>query len=221
MDNSPVTLVQAARVPDDTRVLRATECGNFDFYAAEVKYHASCFRDYISKKNLASVVRRHNACKWEERSTACDITERTVFGKAFSSLVHLVESRVISGKSTATMSQLHAKFLELLEQSDELNLSCRRENLKKRLIKCFQKRLEFWKPKRANEAEIAFSSSIAKGDLLEAFLNLKQEIDEVGEIEDMSAVDDDDFTSPSSVMTHLLSALELRSDVIDVTETRI
>ena len=93
--------------------------------------------------------------------------------------------------------------------------------MKKRLIKYFQKRLEFWKPKRANVAEIAFSSSIAKGDLLEAFLNLKHKIDEVVEIEDMSAVDDDDFTSPSSAMTHLHSALELRSDVMDVTETRI
>ena len=137
MDNSPVTFVQAARLPDDTRIFLATECGNLDFHAAKVKYHASCYRNYTSKKNLASVVRRHNACKWEERSTstAGDITERTPFGKAFSSLVHLLESRVISGKSTATMSQLHAKFLELLEQFDELNLSCRRENLKKRVIK--------------------------------------------------------------------------------------
>ena len=128
--------------------------------------------------------------------------------------MHSVESRVNSGKSTATMLQLHAKFLELLEQFDELNLSCRRENLKKRLIKYYQKRLEFWKPKHANEVEIVFSSSTAKGDLLEAFLNLKHKIDEVGEIEDMSAIDDDNFTSPSSAISHLHSALELRSAVI-------
>ena len=56
MDISPVTLVQAARVRDDTRVLLATEYGNLDFHAAEVNYHTSCYRDYTSKKNLASVV---------------------------------------------------------------------------------------------------------------------------------------------------------------------
>ena len=57
-DGSPGTLVQAARIRDDTRVLLATEDGSLDFHAAEVKYHASCYRDYTSKTNLACVVRR-------------------------------------------------------------------------------------------------------------------------------------------------------------------
>ena len=104
MDSSPGTLVQAARIRDDTRVLLATEDGSLDFHAAEVKYHASCYRDYTSKTNLACVVRRHNACKWEENSTAGDVQERTAFDKAFSSLVYLIETKVICGKHSQNVT---------------------------------------------------------------------------------------------------------------------
>ena len=104
MDSSPGTLVQAARIRDDTRVLLATEDGSLDFHAAEVKYHASCYRDYTSKINLACVVRRHNACKWEENSTAGDVQERTAFAKAFSSLVYSIETKVICGKHSQNVT---------------------------------------------------------------------------------------------------------------------
>ena len=114
------------------------------------------------------------------------------------------------------MSQLHSKFVMLLEEFDQSNPSCRRDKLKKRLVNYFQKRLEFWKPKRANETEVVFSSLLGKGELLEAFMTLKHETEGGSENEMFDTVDEDDCTSPSSAMTHLHSALQLRSTVMDV-----
>ena len=55
MDSTVGSLIEAARIRDDTRVLLATENGKLDFFAAEVVYHRSCYKAYTKKSTLQSL----------------------------------------------------------------------------------------------------------------------------------------------------------------------
>ena len=214
MDSAVSSLVEAARIRDDARVLLATENGQLDFFAAEVCYHRSCYMSYTSKANLSSVVKKRSQCLWDGNAES----ERCAADKALCKLVGFVEQRIVSESHIISMAQLERKFRQYLNEfGADSEYAFRRDKLKRKLESYFEQRIDFWKLKASCKSKLVFSSAITKGQLLESCMTLLDRDDEDIEYEDL-AFDGDERNSPhlDEAADILHSALNVRAAVMRV-----
>ena len=166
MDSAVASIMEAARIRDDSRVLLATEDGKLDFFAAEVCYHRSCYMAYTSKTNLLSVQKRQRQCCWSEETGERDATDRALF-----KLVGYVQSRILDESKIISMAQIEGKFQQYLEEICQERYPFRRDKLKTKLCQYFAGKIEFCRCHVSSKPDLVYSSSLTKGQLIEACVN--------------------------------------------------
>jgi hypothetical protein len=149
-------ILRAAQIRNDTRVLLQIE--GKDTIALEIRYHRSCYKDYVRQETLTKL--EDKSCEIEDSSTEC-------YKIAFEEVHKFVQREVIIGEKVVNMSTLLELFISQLSQQDIESSTYRSSKLKQRLRRSFADYLSFRQPSAQNQAELVFSSSIGKGEIIE------------------------------------------------------
>ena len=99
-DSTPATLVSAADVRGDERIL--LEIRDQDLWAKDVLYHRSCFQSYTSPSTLKRLVEK------ELDEEAAEVSENAR-KKAFASLCAFITESILHTENVTDMSQLCIK----------------------------------------------------------------------------------------------------------------
>ena len=213
MDCAVATLLHAANVRGHERVLLATEYGKLDFFAAEVRYHPSCYRIYTNKKTLALIEQKQAVCTWDRSGDHTGNCNR-----ALQNVLEFVDRVVVREHHILSVVQVDGKFRELLEETGELEHAFRREKLKGHIAAHFGDAIDFHKLHAASRSELLFSATITKHQLIEAYVQLYEQshCDENIDYEDVAEChDEDQFSCVMGTDTDLQQcALRIRSDVM-------
>lgn len=147
------TLAKAAKLRNDTRLLLNIE--GKDTIAMEVKYHRSCYKDYVRVKEI------DKSCQ-EKNDEEC-------YDRAFSNLKETVNVEIITKSRAIPMSDLLDDYVKYLAEHGISAPSYSSSKLKSRLIRCFGQKLSFRSPVSKNQSEIVYSSQVNVGEVIEAF----------------------------------------------------
>ena len=182
------SLIEAAKVRDDQRLVLMLS--DEDPIALEVCYHRSCYRSYTCIKSLVG------------QKNEID-PEMQMYDEAFLMLKGEMEPKLIEG-DVLRMSDLRARYIQLLSEKGVQNPLYRGEKLKARIQKAFSSRVSFWHPKHRSEAEILYYDKIPKGQVVEACFNRSLEDEFCDEYEPM---EDDSYIyhTAKTVRTALLN----------------
>lgn len=170
------TLLKAATIREDKSVLLQIE--GQDTIALEIKYHRSCYKEYVRQENLAKI---------EEKS--CQVEDSTdSYRHAFQEVGDYVQSEVITNAKVVGMTDLVKLFENALVERGVETTGYRSSKLKFRLQKFFGERISFHRPENPNQAELVYSSKVSKGVIIEtAIQHSKKAYDVSEEINDTEA----------------------------------
>ena len=149
-------LVKAAHIRNDTRMLLHIE--GQDTIAMEIKYHRSCYKEYVRPKHLVKLEEQN--CKEED-----DKTES--YNKAFIKIKDFVEEEVFTAAKAIPMSVLIEKYTSHLAEEGLHGMTYRSSKLKNRLTRCFGQRLSFHQPSNQNQSELVYNTEVETGKVVE------------------------------------------------------
>ena len=153
-DCTPATLVNAARIRHDERVL--LEIRDADLHAKDILYLY-----YASPRRLDLLVKK------ELRAEEVDATRP--HQRAFLRLAGKIEENMQVDPSFVTSSsELLSEYKGFLHEEGVEETSYLSHLLKGRLSKHFANQLTFHRPQRKNEAQFVFSSKLSPGPLIES-----------------------------------------------------
>ena len=99
------SLLRAAEIRGDNRVL--LQIKGQDCIAREIKYHRSCYKNYVRLETLT---------KLEAQNCATEDKESRGYSKAFGKLCHYLQSEVIIKTRILNMTELVGKFISHLNE---------------------------------------------------------------------------------------------------------
>ena len=97
------SLLRAAQIRNDERIL--TNIQGQDTIAIEVRYHRTCYKDYVRSKTLTRLETEN--CQLEDDSNAG-------YDNAFKTLSEFVHAEILIGAKALEMSQLLERYIDLL-----------------------------------------------------------------------------------------------------------
>ena len=121
---------------------------------------------YTSKTNLLSVQKRQRQCCWSEKTGERDAADRALF-----KLVGYVQSRILDESKIISMAQIEGKFQQYLEEIGQERYPFHRDKLKTKLSQYFAGKIEFCRRHVSSKPDLVYSSSLMKGQLIEACVN--------------------------------------------------
>eukprot|EP00117_Sycon_ciliatum_P010162 scpid84950/ scgid12173/ len=136
MDTGVERLVQAARTRGDKRVSLAIEDGDLDFFAAEVRYHPSCYRTYTKKSTLEAIM--------QERDDPIDEATATALQQLMTYMEEIEHHAIVS------LAQLATKLITFQAELGSASSEFTRPTLKRRILAHFGDRVEFTRHHAAN-----------------------------------------------------------------------
>lgn len=155
-----ITLMNAAQIRNDKRLLK--EIKDQDTIALEIKYHKTCYRDYVRPNSLENIERQN--CEEE------DATNRS-YNSAFDKIKELVKSEVIEKAKAIKMSELLDQYIFYLSEDEVDVRNYRSSKLKSRLTKYFGESLSFQQPINKSQSEIVYSTHVTTGEVVETLMN--------------------------------------------------
>ncbi|XP_044165466.1 uncharacterized protein LOC122949420 [Acropora millepora] len=161
------TLIKAARIRNDSRMLLHID--GQDTIAIEIKYHRSCYKNYVNPNQLA---------KLEEENCQREDDESEGYNRAFDKIKEFVEKEVFTATKAIPISVLAEKYTSFLEEEGVHVVTYRSAKLKNRLTRYFKERLSFHRPLNQNQSEIVYGSHITKGEVVETVFMSTTSIDE-------------------------------------------
>ena len=154
------SLLRAAEIRGDNRVL--LQIKGQDCIAREIKYHRSCYKNYVRLETLT---------KLEAQNCATEDKESRGYSKAFGKLCHYLQSEVIIKTRTLNMTELVGKFVSHLNE-EGLNISdYSSSKLKQRLKGALGKRLDFRMRSDHSQPEFVYSANVEKGEIVESLVS--------------------------------------------------
>ena len=99
------SLLRAAEIRGDNRVL--LQIKGQDCISHEIKYHRSCYKNYVRLETLT---------KLEAQNCATEDKESRGYSKAFGKLCHHLQSEVIIKTRILNMTELVGKFISHLNE---------------------------------------------------------------------------------------------------------
>ena len=100
-----------------------------DTIAIEIKYHRSCYKNYVNPKQLAEL---------EEENCQEEDDESEGYNKAFDKIKEFVEKEVFTATKAIPISVLAEKYTSFLEEEGVHVVTYRSAKLKNRLTRCFK-----------------------------------------------------------------------------------
>ena len=154
-------LIRAAQIRNDSRLLLHIE--GKDTIAMDIKYHRSCYKNYVRPKQLAKL-EEQNCLEEDERSES--------YNNAFIKVKEFVGEDVFTAVKAIPMSVLMEKYTSLLAEEGIDAMAYRSSKLKNRLVRGFGTSLSFHWPLNRNQSEIVYSSEVKTGEVEETvFMN--------------------------------------------------
>lgn len=150
------TLIKAARIRNDSRMLLHID--GRDTIAMEIKYHRSCYKNYVNPKQLA---------KLEEQNCQEEDDETEGYNRAFDKIKDFVEKEVFTAAKAIPISVIAEKYTSFLAEEGVDVVTYRSAKLKNRLTRCFKERLSFHRPLNQNQSEIVYGSHVTTGEVVE------------------------------------------------------
>ncbi|CAH3152689.1 unnamed protein product [Pocillopora meandrina] len=142
------SLLRAAEIRGDNRVL--PQIKGQDCIAREIKYHRSCYKNYVRLETLT---------KLEAQNCATEDKESRGYSKAFGKLCHYLQSEVIIKTRILNMTELVGKFVSHLNE-EGLNINFRR-------------------PSDPSQPELVYSANVEKGEIVESLVSQSDMTDEL------------------------------------------
>ena len=143
-------LRDAATKKKDDRIL--LQIMDKDCVAIEVRYHRKCYSNYTNFLH-------------RQDKKATDST-KSLFDKGYEQFCIKVVEELIKNKQITFMSQLHSKFVKIVQRVEGLDArGFRKFRLKGRLINSYPQ-LVFVTPKRRNFSEIVFAENLCPTDIM-------------------------------------------------------
>ena len=161
------TLIKAARIRNDSRMLLHID--GRDTIAMEIKYHRSCYKNYVHPKQLAKLEEQN--CQEEDAGTEG-------YDRAFGKVKEFVEKEVIAAAKAIPMSTLIEKYTSFLTEEGVDVVTYRSTKLKNRLTRFFGERLSFHRPSNKNESELVYGSHVKTGEVVETVFKSTTSVDE-------------------------------------------
>ena len=199
------SLLRAAEIRGDNRVL--LQIKGQDCIAHEIKYHRSCYKNYVRLETLT---------KLEAQNCTTEDKESRGFSKAFGKLCNYLQSEVTIKKRILNMTELVGKFVSHLNE-EGLNISdYRSSKLKQRLKGAFGKQLDFRKPSDPSQPELVYSANVEKGEIVESLVSHSDMTD--GGLESgLEEIDEQDPRARKDIAHQVYHASkELRNLLLDV-----
>ena len=122
-----------------------------DTIAMEIKYHRSCYKNYVHPKQLAKLEEQN--CQEEDAGTEG-------YDRAFGKVKEFVEKEVIAAAKAIPMSTLIEKYTSFLTEEGVDVVTYRSTKLKNRLTRFFGERLSFHLPSNQNHSELVNGSHV-------------------------------------------------------------
>ena len=161
------TLIKAARFRNDSRMLLHID--GRDTIALEIKYHRSCYKNYVHPKQLAKLEEQN--CQEEDAGTGG-------YDRAFGKVKEFVEKEVIAAAEAIPMSTLIEKYTSFLTEEGVDVVTYRSTKLKDRLTRFFGERLSFHRPSNQNQSELVYGSQVKTGEVVETVFKSTSSVDE-------------------------------------------
>ena len=158
------SLLKAAEIRDGRRLLLQIQ--GQDTIAIEIKYHKSCYTQYVRPGALAKLEDQN--CEDE------DIASET-YNRAFGNIREYVNDTVLKEGKAVKMSELLERYVRKLLQEGVNAPSYRSSKLKNRLIKFFGSSLSYHQPLDRSQSEIVYSSHVTTGEVVETIVNTSGE----------------------------------------------
>lgn len=120
------SLTTAAQIRNDERLLK--EIRGQDTIALEIKYHKSCYRDYVRLNSLENDERQN--CEEEDAASGS-------YNRAFNKIKEVVRMKVLQDSQALKMSDLLEEYISFLSEEGVDTCNYRSSKLKSRLKKFF------------------------------------------------------------------------------------
>ncbi|CAH3173032.1 unnamed protein product [Porites lobata] len=140
-----------------------------DTKAMEIKYHRSCYKNYIHPKQLAKLEEQN--CQEKDAGTEG-------YDRAFGKVEEFVEKEVIAAAKAIPMSTLIEKYTSFLTEEGVNVVTYRSTKLKNRLTRFFGERLSFHRPSNQNQSELVYSLNVKTGEVVETVFKSTTSVDE-------------------------------------------
>ena len=178
-----------------------------DCIAREIKYHRSCYKNYVRLETLT---------KLEAQNCATEDEESGGYSKGFGKLCRYLQSEVIIKTRILNMTELVGKFVSHLNE-EGLNISdYRSSKLKQRLKGAFGKQLDFRKPSDPSQSELVYNASVEKGEIVESLVS-QSDMTDGGLESGAEEIDEQDPRARKDVAHQVYHASkELRNLLLDV-----
>ena len=155
------SLLKAAQIRDDRRLF--LQIHGQDTIAMEIKYHKSCYVQYVRAGALA---------KLEEQNCEDEDIASESYNRAFSNIrEYVINNTVLKERKAVKMSELLQCYIRKLSQEGVSAPSYRSSKLKNRLIKSFGSRLSYHQSLDRSQSEIVYSSHVTTGEVVETVVN--------------------------------------------------
>ena len=158
------SLLKAAEIRDDRRLLLQIQ--GQDTIAIEIKYHKSCYAQYVRPGALA---------KLEDQNCEDEDIASGTYNRAFGNIREYVNDTVLMEGKAVKMSELLERYVRKLSQEGVNAPSYRSSKLKNRLIKSFGSSLSYHQPLDRSQSEIVYSSHVTTGQVVETIVNTSGE----------------------------------------------
>ena len=136
------TLIKAAQIWNDSCMLLHID--GRDTLAMEIKYHRSCYKNYVNPEQLAKLEEQN--CQEEDAGTEG-------YARAFCIVTEFVEKEVIAAAKAIPMSTLIEKYTSFLTEEGVDVVTYTSTRLKNWLTRIFGERLSFHRPSNQNQSE--------------------------------------------------------------------
>ena len=146
----------AAQIRNDTRLL--LHINDQDTIAMEIKYHRSCYKEYVHQRVLERLEDQH--CMEED-------TDGEGYSKAFQKLKTIIKDDILKNSKAIPMSELVERYTTFLFNEGIAVTTYRSSKLKNCLVRCFGEKISFRQPINRNQSEIMYSSLVDVGDVVE------------------------------------------------------
>ena len=198
------SLLRTAEIRGENRAL--LQIKGQDCIAREIKYHRSCYKNYVRLETLTKL----------EAHCATEGKESQGYSKAFGKLCHYLQSEVIIKTRILNMAELVGKFVLHLNE-EGLNISdYRSSKLKQRLKGAFGKQLDFRKPSDPSQPELVYSANVEKGEIVESLVS-QSDMTDGGLESGAEEIDEQDPRARKDVAHQVYNASkELRNLLLDV-----
>ena len=161
------TLIKAAQIWNNSRMLLHID--GRDTIAMEIKYHRSCYKNYVHPKQLANL---------EEQNYQQEDARTEVYDRAFGKLKEFFEKEVIAAAKAIPMSTLIEKYTCFLTEEGVDVVTYRSTTLKNRFTRFFGEQLSFHRPLNQNRSELVYGSHVKTGEVVETVFKSTTSVDE-------------------------------------------